>query len=58
MSEYQIQRSDAEIDAVLNVAREHEDSGERAYPGMSYEMGVAAGIEWACGIGDSEPPLP
>lgn len=58
MSAYEIKRTDDEIDAVLNVAREHEDTGERAYPGMTFEQGVAQGIEWVCGLGDPEPPLP
>jgi hypothetical protein len=58
MSNYQIKRSDTEIDAVLNAAHAAADSGIPAYPGMTFEDGVAQGIEWACGIGDNEPPLP
>lgn len=57
MSTYQIKCPDAEIDEVLNVAYDHNDRGIVRYPGMSYEQGVADGIEWACGLGDGEPPL-
>lgn len=55
---YRITRSDDEIDAVLNIANEHEDQGVVSYPGMSFEQGVARGIEWATGLGESEAPLP
>lgn len=58
MSNYEIVREDADIDTVLNLAHEQTDKGGTAYSGMSYEDGVAAGIEWACGLGDPEPPLP
>lgn len=58
MSSWQIQRSDSEIDEVVNLAHEAEDEGRTAYRGMTFEQGVAQGIEWACGIGDNEPPLP
>lgn len=53
-----ITRSDEEVDEVLNVAHEQEDKGGSAYPGMSFEQGVAQGIEWACGLGGDEAPLP
>ncbi len=55
---YTIARSDADIDNVLNLAHEQTDKGGTAYSGMTYEDGVAAGIEWATGLGDNEPPLP
>jgi hypothetical protein len=58
MASWEIKRSDAEIDAVLNIAHDQEDQGGTAYSGMSFEMGVAQGIEWACGLGGDEPPLP
>lgn len=58
MGDYEISRSTEEIDAVLNAAHENQDTGNNPYPGMSYSDGVADGIEWACGMGDNEPPLP
>jgi hypothetical protein len=58
MSSYEIRQPDADIDAVLNIARENEDHGVTNYRGMTYEQGVADGIEWACGLGGDEPPLP
>lgn len=39
--------AESEVDTVLNRCLDSEDSGESAYPGMSYEQGVRAGIEWA-----------
>lgn len=55
---WEIKRTDDQIDEVLNLACEREAQGGSAYPGMTFEQGVAQGIEWACGLGDNEPPLP
>ena len=55
---YRITRSDDEIDAVLNIASEHDDRGIKSYPGMTFEQGVARGIEWVTGLGENEAPLP
>ena len=38
--------TDGEIENVLNRCSESEDTGRRKYPGMSYEQGVRAAIEW------------
>lgn len=46
---------DEEIDDVLNVAVELEDSGRNPYHGMTYTQGVKDGIEWMQNGG--EPPL-
>lgn len=40
-------KSEKEVDDILNRCLDSEDSGELTYPGMSYEQGVRAGIEWA-----------
>lgn len=53
---YEVKRSDEEIDAVLNIAFEHEDEGKQSYPGMSFEQGVSQGIQWVLGQGDDEAP--
>lgn len=42
-----------EIDAVLNECAESEEQGESKYPGMTYEQGVKAAIEWLQGYGDN-----
>lgn len=39
----------SEIDDVLNKCMDAENSGTSIYPGMSYEQGVRAGIEWMTG---------
>jgi hypothetical protein len=38
--------TDAEINDVLNECNDNIDSGKRKYPGMSYEDGVKAALEW------------
>lgn len=50
---YTVARKDKEVDRVLDWATAGEDEGSK-YPGMSYETGVKAGIEWL--IGNSEQP--
>lgn len=47
--------SDAEIDEVLNQCSEQIDRGRSKFPGMTYEEGVQAGIEWALGRHESNP---
>ena len=36
----------SEIDDVLNQCLDSEDTGQSKFPGMSYEQGVKAGIQW------------
>lgn len=50
-----VKRTDEEIDKLLNEVEEASDSGERRFPGMSYEEGVAAGIKWLLGDTDGHP---
>jgi hypothetical protein len=52
---WNITRPDDEIDDVLNIAADQEEQGGTAYPGMTFEQGVAQGIEWACGASDDRP---
>lgn len=40
------ERTEKEIDELLNRCVEAEETGESAYPGMSYEQGIKAAIEW------------
>jgi hypothetical protein len=59
MSMYRICHTEAEIDAVRNAALDQMDKGGSAYPGMSYEEGVAVALDWAIDPGmDTEAPLP
>lgn len=57
MGRYEIERTDDEVDAVLNAAMEQEDKGGSSYPGMTYEQGVREGIDWVTGNAD-DAPLP
>jgi hypothetical protein len=50
---YSIVRDDDEIDQQLNAAMES-DGGSK-FPGMTYEQGVAAGIDWLTGNTDDKP---
>lgn len=52
---YAVARTPDEIDEVLNECVEAEAQGHSRYPGMSYEEGVRAGIEWALGLSEAAP---
>lgn len=51
---YQIVRTNKEIDEVSNLAIEGEYEGSK-WPGMSYEAGVRAAIDWIIGNTDDNP---
>lgn len=42
-----------EIDNLLNECMEKEELGETKYPGMTYEQGVKAALEWVQGYGEN-----
>lgn len=42
---------ESSVDDVLNRCLESEDEGRSLYPGMTYEQGVRAAIEWLRGHG-------
>jgi len=42
-----------EIDNVLNECMEKEELGETRYPGMTYEQGIKAALEWTQGYGEN-----
>lgn len=46
MRTYSVGRTDEEIDKVMNEAAEQRDKGGSRWPGMSYEEGVLAALEW------------
>ena len=47
--------TEREINDVLNQCVEAEETGESRWPGMSYEQGVKAGIEWVLGQTTDNP---
>jgi hypothetical protein len=49
-----IERSQSEIDDVRGVATDAMDAGSK-YPGMSYEEGIIAALDWATGESDDNP---
>jgi len=46
MGEYVVIRSDIEINEVLNICFEREESGKSSLWAMGYEQGVVAAIRW------------
>jgi len=50
-----LERTDEEIDDVLNKCAEAADRGKSSWPGMSYEQGVEAALTWATGQSDDNP---
>ena len=52
---YVIVRRDAEIDEVLNVCFDREESGESPLWGMTYEQGVKAAIRWLTDMTQDNP---
>lgn len=51
----QIVRTEAEVDELINRCVESEVSGCSEYPGMTYEQGIRAGIEYLTGETDDYP---
>jgi hypothetical protein len=48
-------RTDEEVDELMNMAAESADSGVSAYPGKTYEAGIAAACEWVFGFTNEHP---
>lgn len=55
MKSKQIKVSEQEISDVLNECLEKEIEGGSKFPGMTYEQGVSAAINWLTGESDSNP---
>ena len=51
---YQIKKTEAEIDEQVNAAHEGRDDGGK-FPGMTYEDGVLAMLDWLTSDGDEAP---
>jgi hypothetical protein len=47
--------SDQEINASLDKCADAENEGTTQWPGMTYEQGVRAGIEWVLGNTTDNP---
>ena len=45
-------KSEEEIDELLNQCVDSEETGESKYPGMTYEQGIKAALEWVQGYGE------
>ncbi len=50
-----IARTEQEIDDLLNECIESEETGGSKYPGMTYEQGIKAAIEWITGEINDNP---
>jgi len=53
--EYEVERSDEKVDALIEWAAHKINQGKSTYPGMSYEEGVRAATEWLIGETDDHP---
>jgi hypothetical protein len=52
---YAIALPNEDIDDVLTRAQEAVDGGKSAHPGISYEDGILAGIQWVLGHTEDHP---
>lgn len=52
---YCIKRPNSEIDEQMNWAVEAEEAGSSAVPGMTYEQGVKAALDWVLGFTNTPP---
>lgn len=48
-------RQQSEIDDVIGRATEGMEEGGSRFPGMSYEEGVLAALDWVTGNADDDP---
>ena len=55
MPEYEMKRSDSEINDVLNDCSEQEIKGSSRWPAMTYEQGVAEALRWVTGQSEDHP---
>lgn len=44
-----------ELWELLNSCADSEDTGHTDFPGLTYEQGIKAGIEWAMGENSDHP---
>lgn len=52
---YHLERSNEEIDELLNQCMESEETGRSQYSGMTYEQGIQAAIRWLTEKDQSHP---
>ena len=48
----EIRVTEEQLDAVVDVCIEAEENGTTKWPGMTYEQGVKAALEWVQGYGE------
>ena len=51
----QIKRTQQEVDKLLDACHDQENKGGSKFRGMSYEQGIATGIEWLLGDVEENP---
>ncbi len=55
MNQYKIERTDGEINDVLDACVDQEIKGVSKWPGMTYEDGVSEAIHWIIGQTEDDP---
>ena len=48
----EIKVDESELDAVVSYCCDTEENGTTKWPGMTYEQGVKAALEWVQGYGE------
>lgn len=55
---YQITKTDEQINDLIQKCMDSEDKGGSKYPGMTYEQGIKAALDWVMDTGmDDFHPL-
>lgn len=55
MAMHVIEVSDSDIDKLIQAVMEKREQGGSKYPGMSYEDGIIATLDWLTGHDDAHP---
>ena len=52
---YEMERSNKEIDDLIDRCAEQTNKGGSKYPGMTYEQGIREALEWITDEGAEDP---
>lgn len=52
---YEVKQTDKEVDNIIDQCADSERDGVSKFPGMTYEQGVRAGIDWVTGNLEGSP---
>jgi len=52
---FKLEKTEEEVDDIVNRCGEQESKGGSKWPGMTYEQGVRAALDWIVGWSDDHP---